>query len=419
MSGYVGSPAKKFAEAIGRVAGLYYGWNIAVVAFLSTGVSVGVTGYAFGAFVEPLETEFGWSRTEINITLALSFVSGLIAPISGRLMDRYGARPVMVGSLVLISAGLLLKSATVELWQFYLFTAVTSLGMPGSTILPAGRLVGIWFPRTGGRMMGFVMAGNNFGGLTIVPLATVIIAIGGWRWGFASLGLIALGMAFVVLLVVRESGPVEDGDADVAANSSGGELGGFSASEAFGSLTFYLVAAGITAGAFTYSVILTQMIPHLENEGFERSAAAAALTSIAAIGLVGKFVFGFVSEQISARAAFIATLGIQAAGLALFILAGGSGLVWVAVVVFGLGFGGMGVLNALIVSEAFGIRAFGSIMGMVTLAGIIPHLTGPIFAGLLFDATDSYTLAFAIIVGIYLVGAAALVGARSARVGLT
>ena len=72
----------------------------------------------------------------------------------------------------------------------------------------------------------------------------------------------------------------------------------------------------------------------------------------------------------------------------------------------------MGVLNALIVSEAFGIRAFGSIMGLVTLAGVIPHLVGPIVAGVIFDARDSYTLAFVFVIALYLVGAAALLLAR-------
>ena len=72
----------------------------------------------------------------------------------------------------------------------------------------------------------------------------------------------------------------------------------------------------------------------------------------------------------------------------------------------------MGVLNALIVSDTFGIRAFGSIMGLVTLAGIIPHLVGPVVAGVIFDASDSYTLAFALVILLYLVGAAALLLAR-------
>ena len=113
----------------------------------------------------------------------------------------------MVGWLLLVSAGFLRRGVSAELWQFYLFSAIVGVGMPGATILPAGRLVGIWFPRKRGRMMGLVTAGNNFGGLTIVPLATAIIALAGWRWGFASLGFISLFLAVVVFLFVRENPP--------------------------------------------------------------------------------------------------------------------------------------------------------------------------------------------------------------------
>jgi len=324
----------------------------------------------------------------------------------------------MVASLLLISLGLLLRAGTSELWHFYLFTAISSIGMPGATILPAGRLVGIWFPKTSGRMMSFVTAGNNFGGLTIVPLAAAMIALAGWRWGFASLGLLVLGLAIVVMFVIRENaprGPRNESDAD----SDSGGLSGITRSEALRSPAFYLIAAGVTGGAFTYSVVLTQLIPHLENEGFNRGAAAGALTAIAAIGLVGKFIFGLVSERVSARLSFIVTLAIQAIGLLLFILAGESQFIWLAVVVFGLGFGGMGVLNALIVSEAFGIRAFGSIMGLVTLAGVIPHLVGPVVAGVIFDARGSYTLAFVLVIALYLVGAVALLVVRPPHVGST
>ena len=257
-----------------------------------------------------------------------------------------------------------------------------------------------------------VTAGNNFGGLTMVPLAAAIIALAGWRWGFVSLGLIALLLAVMVLLVVRENPPDAGQEDGRPTATRGPQLSGIMSREALHSPSFYLITVGITFGAFTYSVILTQLIPHLENEGFNRGAAAGALTLLAAFGLAGKLIFGFASERITARRSLIVSLTVQAAGLLLFIFAGGSWLVWVAVVVFGLGFGGMGALNALIVAEAFGRRAFGSIMGMVSMAGILPQLAGPIVAGVLFDVTKSYTLAFAIIVGLFLAGALALFAAK-------
>ena len=79
-------------------------------------------------------------------------------------------------------------------------------------------------------------------------------------------------------------------------------------------------------------------------------------------------------------------------------------LVRIAVGVFGLGFGGMGALIPLSIAESFGMRAFGSIMGLVTMIGILPQIVGPPVAGWLFVTTGSYTVPFLIIVGFFGVG---------------
>jgi MFS family permease len=393
-----------------RIGGMYYGWNVAVVAFLSTGISVGMTGYAFGAFVEPLEEEFGWTRAQVNWGVALSFVSGVVAPIVGRLMDRVGARPVMVASLLIMSVGFFLRASVDSLWEFYLFSSIVYIGMPGAAVMPAGRLVGLWFPKTRGRMMGIVTSGNNFGGLTIVPLAAGIIALSGWRWGFASLGFISVALAVLVFLVIRERPPevVEPGESPGKPR----EIPGVSGRVALHSYSFYLIAAGITAGSLTYSVMLSQMIPHLESQGFSSGASAAALTLTAFFGLTSKIFFGLLSEKITARLAFVLSLAIQAAGVFLFIAGGGSQWAWGAVVVFGLGFGGMGALIPLTIAEAFGLKSFGTIMGFVSVAGILPQLVGPLFAGYIFDQRGSYSIPFAIVVGAFIFGAFALLAAR-------
>jgi MFS family permease len=386
------------------------GYWVATIAFLSTGLTVGMTGYAFGAFISPLEREFGWSRGQVNVAVSLMAISGLASPITGRMLDRFGSRPVLVVSLCFVAAGFLLRSLIGELWQLYLLSGVVALGSSGATVLTSGRLVSLWFPTTRGRMMGIVTAGNNFGGLTMVPLATGVIAIAGWRWGFASFGLLMTALAIAAFVVVRDR-PKEpaSGRAGPGARPA---LPGLGAREALRRPAFYLLTAGISAGSFTYAVVLTQLIPHLENEGFSRGTATAALSIMAGFGLASKLIFGRVSEGITARYSFIVSLGIQAAGLVLFIVAGNSMFAWLAVAVFGLGFGGMGALIPLTIAESFGMRAFGSILGFVTMIGILPQLAGPPIAGWLFVETGSYALPFAIIVAFFAAGMVAFWIAR-------
>ena len=394
---------------------VYLGWHIAWIVFLSGGLTIGMTQYAFGSFAEPMESQFGWSRTEFNAALSFAFISGLLSPFVGRLMDRYGVRPIVVVSVALISAGLLLRPLISELWHWYFFHALVFAGMPGATVLASGKVVGMWFPITRGRMMGVVTAGNNFGGLTMVPLAALVLAIAGWEWAYLTFGIIMALVAVAALLVIRDS--QEDVEAEARRTGRLNMLTGAAKSVARTGLTlkqamktrnFYLITLGLTAASFTYQGILTQIVPHLENEGFSTAAAAAALTLVAAMGIGSKLTFGRLSESISARRAAVISVAFQAIGVGLMITPGGSLALWSGVFVFGLGYGGLGAMIVLSVSEAFGLYAFGAIMGMVNLAMISSMVGGPLITGVFFDATGSYDAAFAIIIGIFVFGMVAL-----------
>ncbi|MBV46870.1 MAG: hypothetical protein CL900_06635, partial [Dehalococcoidia bacterium] len=159
--------------------GIYKGWVVVAVSFLSIGGSIGFAQYGFGLFIVPLQEEFGWTRTQINFAITLGVLAHFVSPLIGRTIDVFGSRYVMAVSLGFIAVGFFLRSIMAELWQFYLFSLLVFTGTPG-TGLATGRLVQLWFPETRGRMMGFVTAGNNFGGMVSIPVLTLVIAFGGW-----------------------------------------------------------------------------------------------------------------------------------------------------------------------------------------------------------------------------------------------
>ncbi|MDA1258490.1 MAG: MFS transporter [Chloroflexi bacterium] len=371
--------------------------------FLALGATIGTAQFAFGVFILPLEEEFGWSRTQINVSLTLGVFMGVLAPFLGRFMDAYGARRLMALSLLLIIAGFFLRAIMTELWQFYAFSALIFAGTPGASMLPTGRIVGLWFATTRGRMMGFVTAGNNFGGMIAVPATAAVIAIGGWRWGFAGTAILLIGVLVLVWIVIRDDATdVEKeknkrwaprGDAGRAARAA---LQGFTANEAIRTRAFWFLAVGMTLQQFARTVVATQMIPHLEQVGFSTSAAVTGLTILAFFAMMSKIVFGRVSETITARWAYVAVIIIQVTGLAILTVSGGSVFVWAGLIIFGSGMGGVGALGPLAITEMFGLKHFGGILGLTRPGVIIPTLAGPIMAGVIFDATGKYDLAFGI-----------------------
>lgn len=411
--------------AVTKRSGLYRGWPIAVLASLASGLTIGMSGYAFGVFVEPLETEFGWSRTEVNFALTISVISLLIGPWVGRWIDRFGSRPVMVVSLAFVAVGFFMYSAMTELWQFYAASLLLFAGMPGATMLPSGRLISIWFSGTRGRMMGFVTAGNNGGGLLMVALSTFVVGAAGWRTGYVTFGVLIVVIGILVALYVK------DRQSDVAANrgkrltpplpadGAPGESDGFTLKDVLRMKSFYFLAIGHAIPAFAYGSVLTQLIPHLESQGFSGEEAALGIMLLAVFGIVSKIVFGRLSESITARWAMVISLGIQSVGLLLLVAAGGSAAVWFVIVFFAMGFGAMGALIPLTVTEAFGLKAYGTILGVTSMVGAGPLIIGPIMAGRLFDLYGTYDSTFVIIAIAFAIGALSMVMARRPELSST
>ncbi len=390
--------------------------------FLSTGLSVGMAQYAFGEFSGPLKEEFGWSQTQLNLSLAFSFISGILAPFVGNLSDRIGIRPVMFVSLLLIALGFLMRPFITELWHWYLFSSLVFAGFPGATIMPAGKMVGLWFPKTRGRVMGAVVAGNNFGGVTMPPLAAAIISTLSWQVAYVTFGLIMALLAAVAIFVIAEDQDKIEaemkrtGRGDQAQIARVAAKAGITVRQALTNRNFWLIMIGLVAATFTYQGVLTQLRQHFEESGFAPAVATSAVSIIAGMGIASKLAFGRASEKITARIATIISVALQAVGVFIIAQADAGLLMWVGIFIFGIGFGGLGALIVLVVQEAFGMKEFGGIMGLMQVGMIASGTGAPLLAGSLHDSTGSFDSSMLIVVAIFIVGIVALALARPVRV---
>src|SRR4030095_1937040 len=102
----------------------YYGWFIIGLSFFAY-LAASAVRSAPSVLIHPLEREFGWGRTAISSAASLNLLTyGLMAPIGGWLLDRYGARRVVVGSLATIAIGVTGTVFVTELWHFILLWGV-------------------------------------------------------------------------------------------------------------------------------------------------------------------------------------------------------------------------------------------------------------------------------------------------------
>ena len=381
---------------------------------MASGLTIGSSQYAFGLFVGPLEETFGWSRTQISASLSFTAVGSLIAPLLGRFMDKHGARPVLAFSLTLICLSFALRPMMSELWHWYALSLLQFVGYSGATILPAGRLIGIWFSRSRGRVMGITLLGNNFGGLWVPPVLALTLSMSSWRGSYVVLAVLTALVLIYAMIVLREYPKADDSEADgrMTRPQETSILTGWTLKEALHTKAFYAIATAVLMGSFTYSAVLPQVTAHLTNEGVSVTVASLALSVFAIFGMLGKLAMGFLSERIGSRYALMVDLGGQTLFVLVMMWAATPAIMWFSVPMFGFFLGGFGALFSIIVQDMFGIRHFGSIMGIINMATMVSFGVGPLLAGASFDLTGSYNAAFMTTAVLFAIGALALTQAR-------
>ena len=300
----------------------HYGWVIASVLFVCFTLTVGMLQYSFGVFVSPLEDEFGWSRAEVNISLSFFAMTGLLAPVAGPLLDRFGSSRVMMLSYLLLAVSFLPRPWMTELWEFYVLNIIMYAGMPGAIMLPVGKLIGIWFVEARGRAVGITAMGANFGGFIFSAQTRTLIDLTDWRATYFIFGLTILLLIPIIALTIRET-PRRNAEPEKGTTAAATiHQEGLTAREAIRTRAFVLITIGLLLATIPYQSVLTQVIPHLEAEGMSPADAAWVLSVLAAFGMVGKVLLGWLTEKIAARKVFVGSVLFQAAGIVLLINAG-------------------------------------------------------------------------------------------------
>ncbi|MFT5447985.1 MAG: sugar phosphate permease [Gammaproteobacteria bacterium] len=393
-----------------------YGPLVIGIVFASTALSVGASQYAFGLFIEPLEQQFGWTRTEISASLSFAAMSGLASPLIGRAMDRYGARPILVASLLVGGTSFVLRPAMTELWHWYALSFLQFVAFSGATSLPMGKLVANWYPHARGRVMAIAVTGNNIGGLLIPATILTTLTVATWREGYLSLAVMSFALAAIAYFFVHEQPPDNAAQSRPShrhrSSSTTATVQHVTLKEAVRSRAFYSVLIVIITGSFTYSIILPHVLAHLMTYGMNRESASFTLGTLAMSGIAGKLIFGLLCERVGARRATITNLFGQATFAALLATATSTqALVWLTPI-FGIFMGGLGALMVILVQDTFGLKHFGSIMGLTNMGMVLSFGLGPLFAGASYDLTGSYGAAFLLAAALFTLGAIVLLLSR-------
>ena len=387
---------------------VYYGWWIVAASFSILLVTVGVGLYAPPIFLVPLQNHFGWSRAAIAGGSAVAALTvGAISPLVGVSIDRYGSRKVMTFGALVMGCTFCLFSAVQSLWQLYALNVIAAVGIASVAWLPNQTLISNWFDRIRGRAIGIALAGIGFGGFAMPPLADFLITRFGWRTAFATLGSLVLLIVVTVALVLVRSRPEDmgllpDGEASVSEGSAGDSIHeareetatyGLSLAESIRTGTFWVLSLVHVLWTFGSMSIIGHLPAFLTDQGFEKMAAGALSLAIGC-SIVGRLSFGMLADRFGKKGLMSLALILHAVAVLCLFRVHWFGALPAFVIVFGLALGGGAVVVPLLIGEYFGLRAFGKILGVITISATLGAATGPVLTGRIFDVTGSYDLAF-------------------------
>ena len=417
-----------FADLVRKhSARIFYGWWIVLAGFFIQALNGGLLFHAFSAYILPLQGEFGWSRAQLSGAFSMARAeSGILGPLQGWLIDRYGPRAMMCLGIALFSLGFVLFSRMDSLATFYLSFALLALGSSLGGFMPIGTTITNWFVRQRTTALGISMTGMGAGGL-LIPLVVLSLSTYGWRDTALISGILILVVGMPVSLLMRHRpepyGFRPDGAPPEEQRTPGKERhppekqrpgpGGLTARQALRTPAFWLISITHSAALLVVGGVMLHQIPHMvEGMGLSEEMAASNVALLLGITIAGQLGGGYIGDRMDKRKGIFACMWMHALALIIFAYATSALGAVLFAVLHGMAWGVRGPMINAMRADYFGRAFYATISGFASLIVMIGMTVGPLFAGFMHDLSGDYQVAFLVLAFLAVLGSGAILLAR-------
>jgi MFS family permease len=365
--------------------------------------------YSFGVFFTPLEAEFGWPRATTSGIFAVYMVAAsAFAVIGGWALDRYGPRIVVTAMALVTGIGLLLTSRVDALWQLYLTYSLMLAVGTGPTYAIVMSTGTRWFSRRRATALAIIGSGAGLGTVVMAPVSAQIIAAYDWRASFTALAIIVVALVVPAAWLLRKEPAAKPvpGIAGADPEPKNSTLEHFSLREALRTRSFWSFFFIWLSYSFCLHLVITHVVPRAEDAGISPVQAASILSVMAAVTVPSRVLIGVVSDRVGRRGIGVICALLHTAAMLWLIGSTETWMFYVFAVVYGVGYGGIDPPIVSLIGDHFGLRRVGVIMGSLIVGWGLGAAAGPYIAGLIFDASGSYSAAFAAAAAVMVVAAA-------------
>ncbi len=358
----------------------------------------------FGLFLVPISTEFGWPRSAVSIVLLIIAIAGALSyPVVGRIIDRCGARRVILAGNLLFAGSVALVSLTSASYvQFYGAYALIGLtaAIPSSVMFT--KVIVGWFDRHRGFFLGFVGGVGNGTGAAIAPIFVhLLLSSFGWRGAYQGIALAIVLIGFPVLFVFLRDPP----QATVAETEP---AEGMTLGEARKTGIFWMILVAIALGAGCLTAVFAHVVPMLVDRGVEIDKAVTVLATFSLVTAAWQVGVGFMLDRIPKPWIVAPFYVVAVGGLLLLETSSSHAMLLLAGALMGLGLGTEYGILPYFLSRYFGVRHYGAISGLTYGVIVLTQGITPFLMDLNFDFAGNYDLSV-VVIGLALLAGAAIV----------
>jgi len=360
---------------------------------------------AGGVFFLPVVRHFGWSRAWFSaLGSAAPLAAGLSSPLLGSLLDRIGARPVMIAGAAMVGAGYVALSRANSAAAFLVIFIVMGVGISASTIIPTALVITKWFQARRGAALGVAFAGIPLGSTVVTIWANYLVLHFGFRVAFFAMGmpivLIVIPLLTAFLRTRPDSLPAQDAGASA--------LPGLEVGEALRTRSFWMIAIAEVLFATAGVGLRVHLVPYLSGIGYTPTGAAEIFGAMFILGGIGSFAIGPFADRLGGRATFAGVFTAGAVGITALMGASHPAAVVAFLLTFGLARETPVYLHPLAIGESLGNRRLGALLGIQAFFTTLGFAAGPVIAGRIFDQSGAYTGAWLLFAAMALVSAVAM-----------
>jgi MFS family permease len=398
------SPDKFFTKRTGVVVACTVGNGVSATPMVFT---------VFGLFLIPVTTEFNWSRSSFSLVLLIvSVATAIIYPLMGRMIDRFGARRIVLPGNLLFAAAVasvsLIGDSLIHLYLAYLLIGITA---PIQSSVTFTKVISGWFDHNRGLFLGIVGGLGNGIGASLSPiLVYMLLSNYGWRGSYQGIAITIVLIGFPILYLLLWDPPKADKNHDLKISDN---TEGMTLNEARLTSTFWIIMAAIGLGAGCMTAIFAHVIPMLIDLGLPEAQATTVLVTFSLVTMIWQVGVGFLLDRVPKAWIAAPFYAMALAGLFLLNSTTDYTLLLFAGVLLGFGLGTEYGVLPYFLSRYFGVKHYGAISGVVYSVVVLSQGLTPFLMALVYDKTGSYDIAMMVIGAGLLCGAILILNLKS------